>query len=456
MKKYFASYWIRSAFYVFLQRFSLTFFGLINFIVLIRHLSKPQMGVWALFLIVVTNVFESTKSALLKNAHIRYVTMGKDSPEKSAIASTSLLINASITFLFIGFILLFGTWLSTALHTGTELSDMLKWFIPGMICMIFFSHFEAIQQSHFDFKGVFAGNLVRQATFFILILQDYLRGSPYSLNSLAIYQGISIMAGVLTLLLFSRKYLLFRFDPTRGWTKKIFSYGGFIFGSGVISTVYSNLDQILTAALTTSPSYVATYNAATRLNNFIDIPSYAAGEILFPKMSQASVAEGVGKVRYFYERMVSILLAVIFPLAVFILLFPKFVIILIAGKQYESAALILQLYILASLLGPLQNQAANTLNSLGRTALCFTLNAVTLAAKLGITFVCLRTIGFYGAAIATLITALLSGIFWYFIMNRQIGVNLLTIFRYFWDNYRTAWTTGMKIIGRLRKVQPMV
>jgi lipopolysaccharide exporter len=451
LKKYFASYWIRSAFYVFLQRFSLTIFGLINFMVLIRSFSTSEMGTYALFLIV-TTIFETTKSALLKNAHIRYVSAGGESPEKSAIASSSLLINGMLTLVFIIFILLFAHWLSATLHAGDALSGMLHWFIPGMACMVLFSHFEAIQQSHFDFKGVFAGHLVRQVSFFIFIFLHFIRKSPLSLDYVALYQGISILTGTVVLYLYSRKYLLHRFDPTLAWVKKIIGYGGYIFGSGIISTVFSNLDQIMTAKFM-SVSSVAYYNAGTRLNNFIDVPSYAAGEILFPKMSRASAEEGIDKVKYFYERMVSILLSIIIPVAIVILLFPKLIIFLIAGSQYAKSAPILQLYILASIMGPMQNQAANTLNSMGKTALCFTLNSISLATKLVITYICMAGLGFYGAAIGTLITAALNGVFWYYMMRRQIGASLPSVIRYIGEFYRNAWTNGLKIISRARKTR---
>ena len=93
MKKHFSSYWIRSAFFTILQRFSVTLFGLINFVVLIRwSLTKDQMGAWALFL-AITTVFETTKTSLLKNAHIRYVSTTDAEKEKTTIASSSLLIN---------------------------------------------------------------------------------------------------------------------------------------------------------------------------------------------------------------------------------------------------------------------------------------------------------------------------------------------------------------------------
>ena len=46
--------------------------------------------------------------------------------------------------------------------------------------------------------------------------------------------------------------------------------------------------------------------ACCRINGFIDIPTYAASEIIFPKMSQALAEEGHGKEKYLYERMVSL------------------------------------------------------------------------------------------------------------------------------------------------------
>ena len=96
-----------------------------------------------------------------------YVSSSNDEHEKSAIASSSFIINALISLVFIIFIIFFSGWLSIALHSGEDLAIMLKWFIPGLICMIFFSHFEAVQQSFLDFKGVFAGYFLRQFVFFL-------------------------------------------------------------------------------------------------------------------------------------------------------------------------------------------------------------------------------------------------------------------------------------------------
>jgi lipopolysaccharide exporter len=445
LKKVFSSYWIRSAFYSILQRFSITLFGLINFIVLIRSLTKPQMGAWALFLVVIS-IFETTKIGLLKNAHIRFVSSSNDIQEKSAIASASLLINSALTIIFILLIVFFADWLSNQLHTGMDLSIMLKWFIPGLISMVFFSHLEAIQQSHLDFKGVFAGYFVRQIVFFLGIAGSLLLHFPFSLRDVVLYLSFGYFAGTLTLYFYSRKYLSFRFNPSVYWIKQIFGYGKYIFASGAISNIFSNLDQLMTGRYMTS-TVVAYYTTASRVNVILDIPSYAAADILFPKSARALVEEGAEKVRYLFERMVGILLSFSIPIAVFIIIFPRFIIYLIAGHQYEHAAPILQLYMITGLIRPMQNQSANLLNSIGKQAICFWMNTIALAANLLINYACLKTIGFYGAAVGSTLTYGLALIAWYFLMRRIINFQARDILKYMLETYKTVYDYGIQWLG---------
>lgn len=435
MKKYFTSYWIRSAFYTFLQRFSLTFFGLINFMILIRSLSHTQMGVWALFLIV-TSIFETTKSGLIKNAHIRFVSITGNTTEKTAVASSSLIINALISLVFILFLLFFSNLLRSVLRTEIELTQMLLWFIPGLISMIFFSHLEAIQQSHLDFKGVFAGHFSRQVIFFIIILAHFILKIPFSLVHLALYQGASIILGTVVLYIYSKKYILHVFNPNIKLIKKILSYGSYILGSGVISNIAANVDQFMIARYV-STGAVAYYNTASRINLLVDIPSYAASEIIFPKASVAMAEEGIPKIKYLYERMVAILLCFTTPAALIIILFPKLVIWVIAGSAYFAAAPILQLYMCTGILRPMQNQAANILNSIGKQSTCFVMNTLTLLSNLIVNYICLVNFGFYGAALGTLITLTLSSIAWYFIMKKLIGLQLQNILVYMGQFYRS-------------------
>jgi lipopolysaccharide exporter len=412
--------------------------------------SHAEIGIWALFL-TVTSIFEATKSGLLKNAHVRYVSSSDKEEDKVVIASSSFIINLIVSALFILFIIFFSQWLSKELNAGIALSSILLWFIPGITGMIFFSHFEAIQQSFMDFKGVFAGYLVRQTTFFILIVIQVLSNRHFSLNVLALYQFVSILTGTITFYFFTRKYIVQKFQPSRAWVKKILGYGGYIFGSGIMGNVYSNVDQIMTAKFISSSS-VSFYNTASRINGLVDIPSYAAAEILFPKSAKASVDEGKHKVKYLYERMVAILLSFTIPAAIFIIMFPSFIISIIAGSSYIAAAPILQLYMLTGLLRPMQNQAANLLNSINKPSLCFWINTLGLCETLIINYVCLYYFGFYGAAIGTLISSVIGTTFWYFVMKRQIGANVINIGGYMAEFYKSTYIQMRALLYKQKNV----
>lgn len=444
MKKYLSSYWLRSAFYTFLQRFSLTFFGFINFIFLTRTLTPTQLGTYALFL-TITGIFEMAKSSLLKNAHIKYVSSSDSPDEKAEIASSSFVINATLTLFFILLIAFFSNWLGRWFNIGKEMSTMLVYFIPGMVFMVFFTHLEAIQQSHLDFRGGFAGHLVRQVFFFLVIFYHFISKQGLGLTSLAIYQSVSIGLGAIVLYIFSRKYFLNKFNSSWLWIKKIIGYGGYIFGSGMTANIYTNLDQLMIGKFMNAGS-VAYYNVASRINGLVDIPSYAASEIIFPKSSRASVDEGNEKVKYLFEKMVGVLMAFTVPAAIFIIIFSKQITTIISGHQYAAAAPILQLYMLTGLLRPVQNQAANLMNSIGKAKLVFIMNTATLGSMLIINYIFLKYLGFYGAAIGTLIATMLSFIAWYFIMRKEVDLDLAKVYYYSRDTYKSVYTQVMKII----------
>jgi O-antigen/teichoic acid export membrane protein len=313
--------------------------------------------------------------------------------------------------------------------------------------MVFFSHLEAIQQSHLDFKGGFAGHFVRQSFFFLVILSYKLTKVPLTLTALAMYQSISIALGAIVLFIFSRQYLLFRFNASKYWIKNIFNYGGYIFGSGIVANVYVNLDQIMTAKFM-APSNVAYYNVASRINSLVDIPSYAAAEVLFPKASRASVEEGKEKVKYLFEKMVAVLMAFTIPTAIFIIIFPRLLTVIIAGPIYAAAAPILQLYMVGGILRPTQNQAANLLNSIGKSRLVFIMNTATLLTMLVTNYICLIQFGFYGIAIGSLIATMLSFIAWYFVMRKEINLEPSKIISYTIGTYKSLYMQIVKVLKK--------
>ncbi len=134
--------------------------------------------------------------------------------------------------------------------------------------------------------------------------------------------------------------------------------------------------------------------------------------------------------------MVAVLLAFTIPTAIVILLLPGLIMTVIAGPAYRVAAPILQLYMITGIFRPAQNQAANLLNSIGKPRLVFIANTFYLLLFLGINYICLWKIGFYGAAVGTVITSFIGFVAWYFIMRKEIGVQPGSIGFYILDTYR--------------------
>ena len=237
--------------------------------------------------------------------------------------------------------------------------------------------------------------------------------------------------------------------PRRFWIKKMFSYGGYIFGSGVLSSIYSNLDQLMTAAYI--PGSVAFYSTARRVNGFIDMPTYAAAEVAFPKLAKASSDEGTNKIKLMYEKMVAVLLCIIIPPGVFVIVFAGIIMKLITADKYTAAAPILQVLVIASVLGVFQHQAGTTLYSIGKSRLCFLRNCLTMLINFGCAWIGIKLMGFYGAAAGTLAACLLTTLLWYFTMKKEIGAEVSAIFKNMITIYKTTWEAGLEYINKLKE-----
>lgn len=442
------SYWFRSIFFTFFQRFATTLFGLLTFMIIARSLSKAQMGTWALFL-VITTTYEMSKNALLKNAHIKFMSSSGDEQLKKKIASSSFFINSVLALVFIVFILLFARSFSNWLNAGKELSHILYLYIPGIISLIFFTHYEAVQQSYFDFKGQFYGQAVKQVVFFILVVLFYLKGIQFDLGLLTIFYCISIVLGTITLYLFSRQYVSKLLLPSKAWAKKFIGYGGYILGSNIFSTIFSSFDQLIISKFL-NPISVSFYSIAGKINTFVDIPSYAAAEILFPKLAKASNDSQGDEFNLMFEKSISILYSICIPFVMVAMLIPKTLIRIVAGEMYTDVSPILQLYLLVSILGIFQHQSSNALNSLGKSRICFILNFLGLFIKVIVVLICLILFGFMGAAIGSLFTACINFFIWNIFISRHIDFSWRTIFKNVADNYTIFYNTVSHFLGKSR------
>jgi O-antigen/teichoic acid export membrane protein len=201
-----------------------------------------------------------------------------------------------------------------------------------------------------------------------------------------------------------------------------------------------------------NPIAVSYYSTATRISGIIGIPINSAAEVLFPKLAQASTDKDSNKVKFFLEKAIAILLCLIMPTTVFIVIFSKLIVQIVAGSTYLEASLILQIYAIRMTIGIFQHQSANTLISIGKSKLHFLLNSLGFLLKIVITYFCLKYYGFYGAAIASLIMPTLNFVIWFFVMKNQIDISLKNIYSYMINFYRVFYHQLKDLLFKKRTV----
>ncbi|MEY2835733.1 MAG: hypothetical protein RLZZ557_1395, partial [Bacteroidota bacterium] len=192
----------------------------------------------------------------------------------------------------------------------------------------------------------------------------------------------------------------------------------------------SNFDQMLTAKYL-SPTIAAHYGIAARIISVVEIPLFAAAEVLFPKMTKAVEEEGSGRAKWYLEKMIASLYVVMTPAVIVMVVFAKWLVLVLAGETYLDAVPIVQLYIFRILLIILQLQSGQTLISIGKSVLHFKMTAISFVLRVIVLYVCFTQIGLYGAAWGNIVMAVISLVYWYMLMRKEVGLDAGSIFKHF-------------------------
>src|SRR5437868_2624572 len=139
-KRFTSSFWAQLLFYTLLNRFSIIFFGVVTYLIMVRNISRPDMGVWALFLMITTMV-ELIKQGLLRNPLIKFLGMSEYADKKDQVQSTALFINIAFSIFAIVVFVFLGQLIGSLLRSP-QLKELLLWNTLFVILLIPFNHCE--------------------------------------------------------------------------------------------------------------------------------------------------------------------------------------------------------------------------------------------------------------------------------------------------------------------------
>ncbi len=436
-----SSFWLNSIFYTLMQRGSLFVFGAIAYMILVRAFTKEDNSTWALYLTILT-LFETIKQGLLRNPTIKFLGLQQYSQQTKAVQSAALSLNIVCSLLAILLFTIGASLIGNFLQSA-DIIPMLYYSVLFILILIPYNHFEILLQAKFQFSKIFWAYFARQGIFFGGIAIIYFIFPPlFTLINLVYLQIISLFTGMVILGVQAQPFLAKGFEWQGKLIKEMFHFGKYIFGTNLFSNLSRNFDHFITANTLTadlSKNWVANYNMVSRINNMVDVPSLAAADVLFPKNVEAIEEKGLGQVKYYFEKMVGTILAVIVPISLFIFLFPKFVIYILADTEYFSAIPILQITIMFGLVRPISYQYGSTLDAIGKPQVNFYTNLLFMIINLALTYFGLKYFGPMGAAYATVANYTIIYILMMIILNKYIDIESKNLIKYMFDTYKTVW-----------------
>lgn len=409
-------------------------FGLGTFKMLAILLSVELMGAWVAFLSV-TSVLEVARAGLIQNGLVRYLSTS-EAADYGKISTASLILNLLLTSL--SCILLFAVAKPLSIYFDyPQLVTMFYIYVATTTFLIPFQQFNFTQQANLDFKGIFWASFTKQGLFFLAILIFFMSGTALNLITLASIQVFTAVAASFVAFTFTKKYLKFSSKIHWSWVKELFQYGKFTFGTNLSAMLHKNIDKWMLGGLIGRRA-IGLYEPCIKVTNIVEVPTFSIASIVFPQSALKSKNGSKKQIKDLYERAVGAIMAFTLPCILFVLLFPKFVITVIASPEYLEASTLLCLTMLYGLFFPFANQFGTILDSIGRPQINFFFVVLGVVLNVFFNYIFITNFGLMGAAYGTLLTYIVTFVLNQIVLHRLFGVQFWKAFGYIPFFYKEA------------------
>lgn len=437
--------WIKPGIYNGLQKISIPLFGILSTAFLAHEvLPKSDMAVWVLFL-TITAFVEIFRAGIVRTALIKFMNYGEVTQQKQVLSS-AFILNVFISTVAIIILVLGGNNIAEFLKVP-QLQDMLLLFSGTIIILIFFSHFEWIMYGKLRFRELYFCYMIRQGSTLLGIVIAYFLLGSVSLNLLVILYSLGVLLGGISGYYMTKDLFNHRLYLSMMWIKRLFSFGKYVFGTNVSALGFRNADQFMLSNITANRSMVASQGISMRVINIADIPSQVIGDLLFPRSSNPLLNDHPDQIKSFYEKAVGASLSFVLPFIVFALLFPKLIIMILAGKEYYDAIPYLRLVSFAALFLAFLKQWGVIIDSTGRPQVNFLLNLLLALVQIGLCYFFISRFQLLGAAYALLITHLVGFIITQIILYNYFKINFINCFKYALRFYPELFKLGKRFLN---------
>lgn len=418
-------YWLNSGKYTTIQKIAVLGFGIVSFMFLARMLNRDGFGVWGLF-ILISSITETARTALLRNAFIRFTHQHEETDHaflQGAAFTMSLLLSIALAILSASLSIPVANLLN-----APDLAPILQLYALTLVISVLFSHSEIVLNANMDFRGICWMYCLRQGLLFLPIAIYFISRIQLTPVALSVYYLLAVTVSGIVGYFMARPYLKWDFSGTRVWGIRLWHFGKYVFGNNIFSQLFRSTDNFITANRF-APAVSGLYNACLRISNLVDIPSAVLADIIFPKMAKFNASDK-SSVRYMYERAVAATLIFSIPALLFLLIFPSFILRLLAGEEFVAAAPILRVTAFFGFALPFLKQFGTVMDGTGDPRTNFKVMCFGFVINVGINLAFVSRFGVMGAAFGTATTyVILFGVTQY-LLNKRFGITIWNVFKY--------------------------
>ncbi len=414
------SYWLSSSILSIGQKgitIALSFF---SFYFLVRILPKSYFGTWSLYLSIIT-FLELSKTQFYKIGFIKfYIDDYKNKRDElltSALAFISLL---TLVYIFINIILYFTVDL---IFSAKNLNILFLYGIIYLMATSTSSFFSTIEQANFKYNYFTIGSILGQLSYLIFIIIFFSYEIVPKLYYLIIIQSINIFITSILGYFITKKYIKLSKSINYKIINHLFSYGKYTFGISLSSSITKATDQIMLGALLNTSS-VALLSVANRITRLFDVPIQGLAYIFLPKGTEIYELKGKAGIKLLYTKSTTILTLLLLLPILFLMIYPKIVITIIAGEQYQDAAILLRIALSYILLIPFIRQFGVLMNSIGKIRINLFVTILINIINIIMNYLLIKTIGVSGAPLATLFSFLIAAIITIQYMSKNYEISL--------------------------------
>lgn len=228
---------------------------------------------------------------------------------------------------------------------------------------------------------------------------------------------------------------------------QLWHYGKYIFGTNVSAQAFRSADAFLSAAVF-SPAVSALYNASNRISNLVDLPSQVLADVAFTKASKIDNKDRTA-VKNMYEKTTGAIMVFSLPALLFILLFPEWVLYILAGKAFVQAAPILRITAFFGFILPFLKQYGTIMDATGFPQINFRTNLLAFVLNVVFCYIGLRLFGYLGAAIGMALTYICIFITTQHILYKKFGVRVWHVFTHMVAFYIVLFNMARSYTTRL-------